>query len=85
MWIVRGVLLGIAFFISGLVACLVYMQIRIKVAMYLVTHGNGHHGRLPYFAFSTDDPHFYIPFLAAFFLMIAIGLWVTRPRTTRTA
>ncbi len=83
MWIVKGALLGILFFIVG---GLSYIYIRIRVGVYLyaraVKAGRPTHGILPYYS-STDllnDPRFWITFLAA----IVIGLWIMRARMTRT-
>lgn len=83
MWIVKGVLLGILFFVVGGTA---YLWIRIRIGMYLYTQavraGRPTHGILPYYE-STQllhDPRFWITLLAA----IAIGLWIMRARTTHT-
>ena len=87
MWIVKGAVLGILLFIMGIVGRLTYIYIRISFGVYLYTQalkaGRPTHGILPYYSLSTDDPRFWITFLAAFLAAIVIGLWIMRARAQR--
>lgn len=77
MWIVKGVLLGILFFVVG---GLSYMWIRINIGAYLFVHGHTH-GTLPYYE-STELLHNSL-FWLSLLIAIAIGLWIMKTRKPR--
>jgi hypothetical protein len=76
MWILKGVSLGTAFFISAILGLLAYIYVSGRVEMYLLARGHFH--LFPQSGSSND-------LLAVFALAIALGLWIMRPRRARTA
>lgn len=85
MWVMKGVLTGIVFFIVGWIT---YLGIRFSVAMYRLAQMVKAGYRAPAQRFLVYHPwseYIYNPVLWITLLTaIAIGLWIVRTRTTHT-
>lgn len=81
MWILKGTLLGLAFFVVGGFS---YFLIRVGIAFYLASQAAKAGASQPLTATDirviVQNPILWLAFLAA----IAIGLWIVRARMQAT-
>ena len=77
MWIVKGILLGIAIFIVGGIS---YTLIRVSITKYRLEQAVKSATRYFEIAINIRGLTHHPIILAALFISIAIGIWIVRPR-----
>ena len=77
MWIVKGILLGIAIFIVGGIS---YTLIRVSITKYRLEQPVKSATRYFEIAINIRGLTHHPIILAALFISIAIGIWIVRPR-----
>ena len=77
MWIVKGILLGIAIFIVGGIS---YTLIRVSITKYRLEQAVKSATRYFEIAINIRGLTHHPIILATLFISIAIGIWIVRPR-----